>query len=75
MFNSFCKEILEALVLKIGVDETSDKKLHKKEDVQPKKRCPSHKFVYVLFSVTQSFLLGFSTGKTRKKHLTAYQYT
>ena len=32
----------------------------KKIDVQPKKWCPSHKFFYVLFLVTQFFLLGFS---------------
>ena len=45
---------------KIGVDEKSNKKWHKKEGVQPKNWCPSYKFFYVLFSVTHSFLLGFS---------------
>ena len=35
-------------------------KKHRKESVQSKKWYPSHKFSYVLFSVTQSFLLGFS---------------
>ena len=35
-------------------------KRHRKESVQSKKWYPSHKFFYVLFSVTQSFLLGFS---------------
>ena len=35
-------------------------KKHKKEGVKSKKWYPSHKFFYVLFFVTQSFLLGFS---------------
>ena len=36
-------------------------KSDRKEGVQSKKWCPSEKFFYVLFSVTQSFfLLGFS---------------
>ena len=35
-------------------------KRHRKESVQSKKWYPSHKFFYVLFSVAQSFLLGFS---------------
>ena len=35
-------------------------KKHRKEEVQSKKWYASHKFSYVLFSVTQSFLLGFS---------------
>ena len=44
-----------------GVNEESDKKWRRNEGVQSKKWCPSHKFFYVLFSVTQSlFLLGFS---------------
>ena len=44
-----------------GVDEESNSKWHRKEGVQSKKWCPSEKFVYILFSVTQSlFLLGFS---------------
>ena len=44
-----------------GVNEGSNKKWHRKEGVQSKKWCPSHKFFYVLFPVTQSlFLLGFS---------------
>ena len=44
-----------------GVNEESNKKLHRKEGVESKKWCPSHKFFHVLFSVTQSlFLLGFS---------------
>ena len=39
----------------------SNKKWHRKQGVQSKKSCPSHKFFYVLFSVTQSlFLLSFS---------------
>ena len=42
------------------VNGESNKKWHRKEDVQSKKWCPWHKFFYVLFSVTQSFLLGFS---------------
>ena len=42
------------------VDEKSDKKWYKKERVQLKKWCPLRKFPYVFFSVTQSFLLGFS---------------
>ena len=45
------------------VDKESNKKWHRKEDMQSKKWCPSHKFFYVLFSVTQSlFLLGFSSS-------------
>ena len=44
-----------------GVDEESNKNLHRKEDVQSKKSCPSHRFFYALFPVTESlFLLGFS---------------
>ena len=42
-----------------GVDEESNKKWHRKDDVQSKKWCPSHKFFYVFFAVTKSFLLGF----------------
>ena len=43
--------------------EESNKKWHRKQGVQSKKSCPSHKFFYVLFSVTQSlFLLGFSSS-------------
>ena len=30
---------------------------HRKEGVQPKKWCPSHKFFYVLISITQSLFL------------------
>ena len=41
-------------------DKESNRKLHRKEGVQSKKWCFSHKFSYILFSVTQSFLLGFS---------------
>ena len=41
-------------------DKKSNRKWHRKEGVQSKKWCPSHKFFNVLFSVTQSFLLGFS---------------
>ena len=36
-----------------GVDEKSGKKCHKKEGVQLKKCCPSHKFFYVLFAVNK----------------------
>ena len=43
------------------VDEKSSKTLHRREGVQSKMWCPSHKFFYVLFFVTQSlFLLDFS---------------
>ena len=46
-----------------GVEEKKHKKWHRKEGVRWKKWCPSHKFLYVLFSVTQSlFLLGFSSS-------------
>ena len=46
-----------------GVHEESNKKWHRKEGVHSKKWCHSHKFFYVLFSVTQSlFLLGFSSS-------------
>ena len=51
---------------KIGIDgmqevgKKSEKKWHRVKGVQPKKWCSSHKFFYVLFSVTQSFLFGFS---------------
>ena len=41
-------------------DKESNRKWHRKESVQLKNWCPSYKFFYVLFSVTQSFLLGFS---------------
>ena len=40
-----------------GIDKKSNKKLHRKEDVWPKKVMSLTHF-YVLFSVTQSFLLG-----------------
>ena len=44
-----------------GVDKESNKKCHRKERVQSKKWCSSHKFFYVPFPVTHSlFLLGFS---------------
>ena len=44
-----------------GVNKESNKEWHRKGDAQSKKWCPSHKFFYVLFLVTQSlFLLGFS---------------
>ena len=46
-----------------GVDEEKHKKWHRKEGVQWKKWCLSHKFLYVPFSVTQSlFLLDFSSS-------------
>ena len=46
-----------------GVDEERNKKWHRKEGVWQKRQCPSHKFFYVLFSVTQfSFLPGFSSS-------------
>ena len=44
-----------------GVGKESNRKWHRKEGMQSKKLCPSDKFFYILFSVTQSlFLLGFS---------------
>ena len=44
-----------------GVDEESNKNWHRNEGMQSKKWSPSHKFFYVLFSVTQSlYHLGFS---------------
>ena len=46
-----------------GVDEEKHKKWHRKEGVRWKKWCPSHKFLYVSFPVTQSlFLLDFSSS-------------
>ena len=42
------------------VDKESNKKWHRKEGMQSKTWCPSHKIFYVLFSVTQSFFLVFS---------------
>ena len=46
-----------------GVDEEINKKWHRKEGAQSKKWCPSHKFFYALFSVTQTlFLLGFASN-------------
>ena len=45
---------------KEGEVEKKATKRHRKESVQSKKRYHSHKFFYVLFSVTQSFLLCFS---------------
>ena len=47
-------------ILCIFIDEENNKKWHRKEDVQSKKWCPWHKFFYVLFCVTQTFLVGFS---------------
>ena len=47
-------------ILCIFIDKESKKKWHGKEGMQSKGWCPWHKFFYVLFSVTQSFLLGFS---------------
>ena len=45
------------------VDEEKHKKWHRKDGVRWKKWCPSHKFLYVLFPVTQSlFLRGFSSS-------------
>ena len=41
------------------IDKESNKR-YRERDVQSKKWYLSHKFFYVLFSVTQSFLLGFS---------------
>ena len=43
----------------LGIHEESNKKWHKKEGMQSRKWCPSHKFLYVLYSLAQSFLLGF----------------
>ena len=34
------------------VDRKSDKKIHNTEGVQPKNCCPTHKFFYVILSVT-----------------------
>ena len=45
---------------KDGVDKKNDKKWQKKEGVQSEKLCPSHKFFYVLFAVTQTFIVRFS---------------
>ena len=42
------------------LDKKSDKKSHRNEGVQLRKWCLSHKLFCVLFSVTQSFLFGFS---------------
>ena len=39
------------------MDKKSNKKWHRKEGVQSKKWCPSNKFFYALFSVTQSLLI------------------
>ena len=47
-------------VCHVGENKESNKKLRGNWGVQSKKWCPSHKFFFVLFSVTQSFLLGFS---------------
>ena len=44
-----------------GIHEESNKKWHRKEGVQSKKWCLSHKFFYVLFPVTQYlYFFGFS---------------
>ena len=48
--------------------------------MQPKKWCLSHKFFYILFSVTQLFLLGFSwsfdniSASNRKTQPSVYQF-
>ena len=61
-----------------GIDKKSDKKLHRREDVQPKKVMSLTHF-YVLFSVTQSFLLGLKLNnitatnkKSTSKSLSVY---
>ena len=43
-----------------GVEEERNKKWHRKESMQSKKCCPSYKFFYTPFSVTQSFFFGLS---------------
>ena len=43
-----------------GKDKEINRKLYRKDGVQSKKWCSSHKFSYILFSVTQFFLLAFS---------------
>ena len=60
--------------------EKSDKKWHRNESVQPKMWCPSRKFFYELYSVTQSFLLVFiwssdkiTVSNKKKTHPRAYQ--
>ena len=56
-----------------GEDEESNKKWHRKEGVRWKKWCFSHKFLYVLSSVTQFlFLLGFWSSPHIQE--CAYQY-
>ena len=39
-----------------GVNEEINKKWHRKEGVQSRKWCPSHKFFYVLFFCNSSFI-------------------
>ena len=57
----FIEAIQQVHHLERGVDEESNKNWNRKEAVQSKKWCPSHKFFDVLFSVTQPlFLLDFS---------------
>ena len=56
----FIGDIQEVCHLGRGVDEESNKKQHGKEGMHSKKWCPSHKFFYILYSVTYFlFLLGF----------------
>ena len=43
-----------------NADKESNEKSHRKDGVQSENWFTSHKFFYVLFSVTKSFLLGFS---------------
>ena len=58
----FIGAIKQVYHLRRREDEKSNKEWHRKEGVQSKKWCPSHKFhnfLYVFYSVTQSlFLLG-----------------
>ena len=57
-----CRAIQQVRHLGRGTEkEESNRKLYRtKEGVQSKKWYHLHKFFYLLFSVTQSFLLGFS---------------
>ena len=59
----FIGTIQQVLGKGVAVDEEKHEKWHRKEGVQWKKWSPSHKFLYVLFSITQClFLLRFSSG-------------
>ena len=58
-----------------GVDEKSNKKWHRKEVVQSKRWCPSHKYLYALFPVTESLFLPGIERTSKKEPPTVSEIT